>query len=253
MAQRKKLPKGNELDGLVEDADSTENSAEMFAAIRALKLKPYENPYVNDENGKRIVQADEIARVVESHFKDHFFKPDEVRVDRFTGDPRRLDQPISFEEVKRSVKSLKNGRACGHENINVEVLKYGPDKVIEMITCALNQIFEEHKDLDLGREVFIALSKPGKRKGPIKNLRPIKFFPTIRKNLSIVTLNRIKPDCDSYLSTSQCAYRSGRSTTDVVWAYRWTIARAQKTKISLLALISRLPLTRFGARSCLEL
>ncbi|XP_063711561.1 uncharacterized protein LOC134839866 [Symsagittifera roscoffensis] len=152
MAQRKKLPKGNELDGLVEDADSTENSAEMFAAIRALKLKPYENPYVNDENGKRIVQADEIARVVESHFKDHFFKPDEVRVDRFTGDPRRLDQPISFEEVKRSVKSLKNGRACGHENINVEVLKYGPDKVIEMITCALNQIFEEHKDLDLGRE-----------------------------------------------------------------------------------------------------
>ena len=235
MAQRKKHQKENELDGLVEEANSAEKSAKMFAAIRALKRKPYENPFVNDENGKRIVQADEIARVVESHFKNHFFKPDEVRVDRFTGDPRRLDQPISFEEVKRSVKSLKNGRACGHDNINVELLKYAPDKVMEIITRALNQIFEEHKDLDLGRGVLIALPKPGKCKGPIKNLRPITLFTTIRKILSIVTLNRIKPDCDSYLSTSQCAYRSGRSTTDIVWAYKWVIARAQKTKTSVFS------------------
>ena len=214
MAQRTKHLKENELDGLVEEAISAENSAKMFAAIRALKRKPYENPFVNDENGKRIVQADEIARVVESHFKNHFFKP---------------------EEVKRSVKSLKNGRACGHDNINVELLKYAPDKVIEIITRALNQIFEEHKDLDLRRGVLMALPKPGKCKGPIKNLRPITLFPTIRKILSIVTLNRIKPDCDSYLSTSQCAYRSGRSTTDVVWAYRWMIARAQKTKTSVFS------------------
>ena len=221
MAQRKKHLKENELDGLVEEADSAKNSAKKFAAIRALIRKPYENPFVNVENGKRIVQADEIARVVESHLKDHFFKPDEVRIDRFTGDPRRFDQPISFEEVKRSVKRLKNGCVCGHENINVELLIYAPDKVIEIITRALKQIFKEHKDLDLGRGVLIALPKPGKRKGPIQNLRPITLFPTIRKILSIVTLNRIKHDCDSYLSTSQCAYRSGRSTTDVVWAYRF--------------------------------
>ena len=83
--------------------------------------------------------------------------------------------------------------------------------------------------------LLLTYSKPGKLRGPIKNIRPITLFPTIRKILAIVTLNRIKPDCDSYLSTSKCAYRSGRSTTDVVWAYRWTITRAQKTKTSVFS------------------
>ena len=178
--------------------------------------------------GKRIVQADEIARVVESHFKNDFFKPDEVRVDRFTGDPRRLDQPIYFEDVKRSVKSLKIGRACGHDNINVELLKYGPDKVIEIITCALNQIFEEHKDLVLGRGVLITL--PNQKSQTNHSLSDHQKDSIHRGTQQNKTRLRQLPQ-----RTSQCAYRSGRSTTDVVWAYRWTIARAQKTKTSVFS------------------
>ena len=50
MAQRKKHLKENELDGLVEESNSAENSAKRFAAIRARKRKQYENPFVNHEN-----------------------------------------------------------------------------------------------------------------------------------------------------------------------------------------------------------
>ena len=36
---------------------------------------------------------------------------------------------------------------------------------------------------------------------------------------------------NSYLSSSQSAYRSGRSTADIIWAHRWLIAKALKYKV----------------------
>ena len=39
-----------------------------------------------------------------------------------------------------------------------------------------------------------------------------------------------KPKVDAYLSLSQSAYREKRSTGDIIWAYRWIIAKAQKVK-----------------------
>lgn len=38
---------------------------------------------------------------------------------------------------------------------------------------------------------------------------------------------------DKYLSPAQSAYRNGRSTTDIVWAYRWTLAKVQKCRIEI--------------------
>ena len=71
------------------------------------------------------------------------------------------------------------------------------------------------------------LQKPKKEKGPVTNLRPINLLPIIRKILSSITLDRIKSKVDEYLSSSQSAYREGRSTSDVVWAHRWLCAKAQ--------------------------
>ena len=35
------------------------------------------------------------------------------------------------------------------------------------------------------------------------------------------------------MDQSQSAYRTGRATTDVVWAYRWIAAKAQKEEITI--------------------
>ena len=64
----------------------------------------------------------------------------------------------------------------------------------------------------------------------MKNLRYVVLLPVIRKILSNVELARIKPKVDEYLFLSQSAYCEKRSTGDIIWAYRWIIAKAQKVK-----------------------
>ena len=46
--------------------------------------------------------------------------------------------------------------------------------------------------------------------------------------MSSITLNRINLKIDSYLSQSKAAYRKGRSTTDIVWAHIFVVAKTEK-------------------------
>ena len=54
----------------------------------------------------------------------------------------------------------------------------------------------------------------------------------LRKVLSIIALNRIRHAVNTFLSPNQSGFRSGRSTADVVWSYRWIAARCQRVKES---------------------
>ena len=129
---------------------------------------------------------------------------------------------------------MSNNRAPGFDNITIELIKYGTEELVEIICNSLNSIFEENNyNAEIGRGVLIPLPKPKKIKGPIKHLRPITLLIIIRKILSDITLTRIRPTTESYLSHSQSAYRPLRSTTDVVWTYRWLIAKAFTTDIPI--------------------
>ena len=67
----------------------------------------------------------------------------------------------------------------------------------------------------------------------MKNLRPINLLPIIRKILSKVGLSRSGEELGRYLSYTQSAYRTGRMTTDIVWAYRWILAKVQEYDITI--------------------
>ena len=97
------------------------------------------------------------------------------------------------------------------------------DKIIADI---YNNAFEKHEDLDINGEVLIAIQKPGKKKGPPSNLRPITLLNSHRKAISIVTLNRIRPHVEEYLSKNQSGFRPDRSTADGIWTHRWLAAKA---------------------------
>ncbi|GFS02259.1 endonuclease-reverse transcriptase [Elysia marginata] len=77
--------------------------------------------------------------------------------------------------------------------------------------------------------IWKALPKPGKPKGPPQNLRPITLLNSIRKVLSTIVLNRIRPKIETYISHSQSDFRPNRSASDVVWAHRWLSAKILNT------------------------
>ena len=147
----------------------------------------------------------------------------------FEGPPRPLHRQITSAEVEKVVKRMKSGKAIGPDGIPVEALKAGGTAVAAFIADVLNASYSLHKSVGIGDGILRALQKPGKTPGPLAHLRrvrPIVLLTLLRKILSLITLQRIQARVEAYLSASQAGFRKGRSTADIVWAYRWLAAKA---------------------------
>ncbi|GFS00036.1 endonuclease-reverse transcriptase [Elysia marginata] len=201
----------------------------MFQAVKALNRKIFENPKVHDNDGKQVSNPSQIQLIIANHFKSKFRDDNIHDVEPYFGQLRKLKSPITEKEVRASINNLNNGRAPGSDTISGEFLKFAPHLTDNKIAKILNQTFERHEDLNINEGLLIALPKPGKPKGPPQNLRPITLLNSIRKVLSTIVLNRIRPKIETYISNSQSGFRPNRSTSDVVWAHRCLSAKILNT------------------------
>ena len=112
-------------------------------------------------------------------------------------------------------------------------MKHGAKELSPILSNIFNDVFGTHQQLDINNGQMITLPKPGKPKGPKKNLRPVTVLDVIRKSLSLITLDRIRPKVECYLSHSQSGFRPARSTSDIVWAHRWLAARVTKSRMDI--------------------
>ena len=125
---------------------------------------------------------------------------------------------------------MKNNRSPGIDDITAEHLKNGPDLVYEKIATLLNHTAatgDFPKELNCG--VLIPLQKPGKKKGPPANLRPVILLSTIRKILTICLIRRIGDRVDQQIPPLQAAHRSGRGTTEQLLTIKLMAEKAATT------------------------
>ena len=232
--KRLKSIREEEIDRIAEEIEKTKDDVRMFKAMKKVEKKTFENPVVHDKENKCVTDPEEMYEIITEYFRRQFFNEGVDEVERFKGRARRLNRPITKHEVIKAIQHMANNKAAGKDSISVEMLKYAPDIVFEKIACHLNNIFELHEDIDTGAAVLVPLQKPPpKKKGPVKNLRPINLLLVIRKMLSKIALRRSGKAIDRHLSHSQSAYRSFRSTTDIVWSYKWIIAKVQEYDITI--------------------
>ena len=78
--------------------------------------------------------------------------------------------------------------------------------------------------------ILVPLPKPGKPKGPPGNLRPIILLNIIRKILAICLIKRIYHKIDNNIPVTQAAYRSGRSTTELIQTVKLMAEKAITSK-----------------------
>ncbi|GFR93300.1 LINE-1 reverse transcriptase-like protein [Elysia marginata] len=218
--EKTKQLKNEHLDELASNIDKTSSDGGMFQAVKALNRKRFKNPKVHDNDGKQVSNPSQIQLIIANHFKSKFRDDNIHDIEPYFGQPRKLKSPITEKEVRASINNLNNGRAPGSDNISGEFLKFAPHLIDNKIAKILNQTFERHEDLNINEGLLIALPKPGKPKGPPQNLRPITLLNSIRKVLSTIFLNRIRPKIETYISHSQSGFRPNKSTSDVVWAHR---------------------------------
>ena len=84
--------------------------------------------------------------------------------------------------------------------------------------------------MEIKTGILTPLQKPGKKKGPCSNLRPIILLSIIRKILAIAMCRRISDRLIQNIPKSQAAYQGGRGTTEQVFAMRTMAEKAIAAK-----------------------
>ena len=206
-----------------------DDSRKMFSVIKELyREKPKTPLLVKTGNGTLTANAAEQCKLIAAHFKEQFFKNVEPIQ---ASNPQAMRKPFTRDEISQAIKKLRNNRSSGLDNVTAELLKYGPEILSDEIALIYNCLAETGDcPLEITQGLLCALQKPGKTKGPLDHLRPIILLSMLRKVLAICLKDRTIDRIDSKIPPSQAAYRSGRSTTEHVFAVKVLCEKAMSSR-----------------------
>ena len=161
------------------------------------------------------------------HFTDLFFNPsvvDETVIDSLPQRDllHRMDRIPSLDEVKSSIKQINSGKAPGLDGIPVELLKIGGEN---LASAVLRLIITSWGEVPIPQDwidgILVSIYKGKGSKSVCDNYRGITLLEAVGKVLARLLLNRLMDDiCPSVIPETQSGFRSGRGTTDMVFAAR---------------------------------
>ena len=146
-------------------------------------------------------------------------------------------QKITIREKTQAIKSLHNRKSVGKDGITAEVIKQNQHWLIPQIQIILHncqQNYQMPKQWLKGVMTFIP--KQQKDKTQITNFRPITLINIIYKIWAIIMTNRITPYMGLLTRETQTAYKTGRSTLDILSLIQNQIQHEETKQLLLLDL-----------------
>ena len=214
---------------LLEDIDEIkkcqQESGKMYAAIRVLQGKRKHNTLlINTENGVTTNEHTQVEIISEFYQKQFNAANCSGILD---AKPHAMKTPFGVDEVKAAIKTLRNNKAAGIDQIKSEHLKNSPDEIPQIIADIFNTTAETgNNPMEIKVGILTPLIKNLKNQGPCTNLRPIILLSLLRKILAICMINRIGKKLEQHIPHSQSAYQRGRSTTEQVFTYKLLAEKA---------------------------
>ncbi|KAF2367572.1 Reverse transcriptase domain, partial [Trinorchestia longiramus] len=126
--------------------------------------------------------------------------------------------PVSLQEIRRILYSLKNTKAVGHDNISLQYIKASFNVTAPMLHLIINTSIATNKFPDQWKHSII---KPLLKAGDINtasNYRPISLLPVLSKILEKIISNQLSTHLDksNLLHPNQYAYRKHTGTQDAL-------------------------------------
>ena len=140
------------------------------------------------------------------------------------------------------MKKLKTKKFLEEDNIFSEELKLLERNMKKTLTAAVNKELQSNnfpKSI-FNHGIIIPITKKDKPHSPA-NTWSVILLNTIKKLLSLIILNKIRPFIEQYFPINQAAYRPTRSTTDILWAHK--IAIEDKVKSGCTMKITNIDLS----------
>ena len=134
-----------------------------------------------------------------------------------------LDAIPTLKEVLDSIKQLTCGKAAGEDGIPPDVYRHGGTAIAERLLKLFKQIWKEGEVPQEFRDAtIIHLSKNKGDRACCDNHRGISLLCIAGKILARLLLNRLIQHIDNIglVPESQCGFRPGRGTTDMLFSLR---------------------------------
>ena len=149
---------------------------------------------------------------------------------------QNLDTKPSYQETLKAIQETKEGKSPGVCGIPAEIWKYGGENLQRTLHDLILLIWEEETVPQEWKDAnIISLFKKGDRKD-CGNYRGISLLSIAGKIMARILLNRLNsllaPDI---LPETQCGFRSGRSTVDMIFTLRQIQEKCQEQNMPLYA------------------
>ena len=149
------------------------NTRSAFSDIRKLtQEKTSRLSIIKDKNGKILVEKDQVIRRVQEYCCELFTKDpdyDETTVlnelERLISEAGENSPDITREEVELAIKSLKNNKSPGFDNIPAELIKNGGEYMIAIMFKLCQQIWRTRQMPNIWTKIILILLP---KKGDLK-------------------------------------------------------------------------------------
>ena len=174
------------------------------------------------------------------HFENVLNRPSNINEEAIERLPQipvndTLAEPPTEEEVTKAIKRLSSGKAPGADSIPAEIYASGGPRLTESLTSLFTSMWTQEKlPQELKDASIIHLYKRKGNRNSCDNHRGISLLSIAGKILARVLLNRLDAHLErDLLPESQCGFRAGRSTVDMIFAARQLQEKCQEQNVGL--------------------
>ena len=219
-------------DDVYDELGTPEGQKKIFRIAKARNKATKDFTHIRqmkDEHGSVITDNDKIKNRWEAYF-DRLLNEENPRVVFGDGVPNEgITSGISRDEVKRALKKMKNGKACGPDEIPAEVWKSLGEEGVDVLWDLMQKIYQEEKMPEEWRDsVIVPIYK---EKGDIQdcgNYRGIKLMAHTMKIWERIIERRLREETS--IGEEQFGFMPGRSTTDAVFALRQILEKHREKR-----------------------
>ena len=218
-----------ELASQAEEAAGQGNLKDLYMPTRKLSGKfQQSNMPIRNKEGQMLMTTEQQLKQWVEHFTDLLNRPAPEEQPNIS--QSEVDLPINVKkpskEIKKAIRTLKNGKAAGPNGIRAKALKADIDTATDILQNLCAKIWDEEKvPADWREGLVIKLPKKGNLRD-CSNYRGIMLLSVPGKVLNRVILDRVKDAVDPQLRDQQAGFRRNRSCADQIASLRIIIEQS---------------------------
>ena len=212
---------------IIEQASNTGNVRAMYEGIKQATGPPIKKsaPLKSKEGVTITDRKAQMERWVEHYLELYSTKNtvSDAALDSIKTLPvlEELDTEPSLSELEKAINALANGKAPGTDEIPPDVIKQGKSALLPHLHKLLCLCWSEGAvPQDMRNAKIVTLFKNKGDRSDCNNYRGISLLSIVGKVFARVVLGRLQLLAERIYPESQCGFRTGRSTIDMIFSVR---------------------------------